>query len=217
MKYPSLENEQLAEFVGILLGDGCLGMYKCKSGNKISIQHRVKISLDSRNEIKYASYIESLIRQLFKIKPQIKIRKNENTLDILIFKKDLLNFLLNEVDLKISPKRNKAKIPSFYLKNKFELFVLKGYFDTDGCIASVNNNGILYPRIEMKICKSPMQRQFIDILRRNNFRFESYKIENENIRIQLNGVKELKKWHNLIGFSNSKNIERCNNFLRKQE
>lgn len=34
MRKPALDNPELAEFVGILLGDGCIGEYECSSGEK---------------------------------------------------------------------------------------------------------------------------------------------------------------------------------------
>ena len=208
MKLPSLRDKRLAEFVGILLGDGSIGIYRCKNGNRTTTQYRVKISLNSKDELIYASFIENLLEKLFGIRPFRSIRKNENTLDLLIFGRTFVNFLMNVIGLSLSPKKDNAIIPKFYMRNKLELSILRGYFDTDGCVAIVNNNGTLYPRLEMKICRSPMQSQFIEILERNNFRFGAYVIDNDNIRVQLNGLKELKKWNELVGFSNSKNSER---------
>lgn len=208
MKFPNFHNKKLAELVGILLGDGSIGIYKCRFRNKTSFQHRIKISLNSKNELEYAGHIENLIESLFDLKLLRRYRTKENTLDLLIFNKYIVNFLIDKLGLFLSPKKGRAKIPKIYLKNSLELLVLKGYFDTDGCLAIVNNNGILYPRLEMKVCKSPMQMQFVDILERNKFRFGFYKIENDNIRIQLNGLNELNKWYNLIGFSNTKILER---------
>jgi len=64
----------------------------------------------------------------------------------------------------------------------------------------------------MKVWTSPMQQQFIDIIRKHNFRFKVYQIGKGEVRIQMNGVNELKKWTNLVGFSNKKNIDRAKKF-----
>ena len=208
MKFPSLCDNKLAEFSGIMLGDGSIGIYECRNGKGKTIQHRVKISLNSNNELEYAEYIGNLIEDLFSLKPLKRFRIKENTLDLLIFRKDVVNFLTTELGLLLSPKMNRAKIPKIYLNNSFELLVLRGYFDTDGCLTIVNNNGILYPRLEMKICTSPMQGQFVEILKRNEFRFGCYKIGNGNVRVQLNGLHELNKWHRLVGFSNNRILKR---------
>ena len=55
------------------------------------------------------------------------------------------------------------------MKNNLALKVLRGYMDTDGCVVIFNNNGTKYPRLEMKVCPSPMQNQFIEILKKHHF------------------------------------------------
>jgi len=45
MIYPSLKDKNLGELLGVLLGDGSIGIYKCRSKNKISYQHRVKMDV----------------------------------------------------------------------------------------------------------------------------------------------------------------------------
>ena len=46
----NLNDEKLAEFVGIVLGDGSIGIYNCFSNGVIKKQHRLKISFDSREK-----------------------------------------------------------------------------------------------------------------------------------------------------------------------
>ncbi len=213
MKHPSTKDKNLAELIGILLGDGSIGIYKCKTKNKISMQHRVKITLNSIDDLDYSIFVSNLIQSLFGVIPLKRIRKNEKSLDLLCFNKDIVRFLIDDIGMALSPKWDRAKIPDFCFENNLELFALRGYFDTDGCVSIVNNNGKLYPRLEMKVCPSPMQQQFIDILRKHNFRFGAYKIGNGKVRIQMNGLGELKKWSRLVGFSNKKNIKRAKRFL----
>ena len=90
---------------------------------------------------------------------------------------------------------------------------LRGYFYTDGCLVTANNNGILYPKLEMKICPSPMQKQFISILNKYSFRLGIYKIGKNKVRIQLNGLTQLEKWNNLVGFSNNKHLAKLERFV----
>ena len=70
MKFPDLEDPRFAEFVGIMLGDGSIGRYKCKFKKGIKIQHQVKITLDSRNK-EYIHYVKNLVKYLFDIEPRI--------------------------------------------------------------------------------------------------------------------------------------------------
>jgi hypothetical protein len=212
LEFPSKENPKLAEFVGILLGDGSIGIYECKSGGRTRIQHKLQISTNSVNDKEYILYLERTIEELFGIKPKKFFRKGENTCDVRLFHRDIIKFVLNDVGMMISPKWKRAKIPEFYLNNELELLVLRGYLDTDGCVTITNNNGILYPQIEMKICPSPMQNQFIDILKRRGFRFQVNDIGKGKVRIRLNGKKQVYKWNKEIGFSNPKHAKKLLNF-----
>lgn len=202
-------NSSMAEFIGIMLGDGslCLREYNKKQNN------RLKISFNSKDDEDYIVYVNSLVFNLFKIKPKVVFRKNENTAEILIFKKKIILFLLREIGLRLSPKRNNAVIPKAFLNNNLDIFVLRGYFDTDGCLATTNNNGAIYPRLEMKVCPSPMQNQFIDILTKYNFKFGVYDIGKGKVRIQLNGKKQLEKWIKIVGFSNTKHKQKIKRVL----
>lgn len=185
MKIPEI-NHELAEFVGILLGDGCI-IFKEKK------HYEVKISLDKIKDKEYVNYVKNLIYNLFQISAKEYPRSFDGTVDIRISNKELVKYLINDLGMKISPKMNNAIIPKNIFQQQFFPDLLRGYFDTDGCMTITNNNGTKYPRIEMKICKSPMQKQFIAMLKSLNFRFGAYNIDNEAIRIQINGKNELKK------------------------
>mgnify|MGYP001582797497 CR=1 FL=1 len=200
------KNYKLAELIGILLGDGCILIKENK-------HYEIKISLDKIKDKDYIPFIKKLIFDLFSIEAKEYYRNYDGCVDIRISGKDFVKYLIDNVGLKSSPKFNRAEIPQQFLIKEYYPALLRGYFDTDGCVAIVNNNGIKYPRIEMKICNSPMQAQYIKILKELNFKFGAYNIGNNAIRIQINGKKELIKWINLVGSSNPRNIERLNKFL----
>jgi len=195
-------DKRLAEFVGILLGDGSLSIYGTKKK-----YYRLKISFNSRDDKEYIFYVKNLIRELFSEEAILKYRENENTADLYLFKREIIRSLV-DIGLVLSPKWNRAIIPECLINSDLDVFVLRGYFDTDGCVAIINNNGIKYPRLEMKVSPSPMQKQFIKILQKYHFHFGVYDIGKGKVRIQMNGIKQLRKWSNLIGFSNKKNMDK---------
>ena len=207
MNRPNLKNPKLAEFIGVLLGDGSIGKYKCKAGERVKTQYRTKVTLSSR-EKEYLNYLDKIFQEIFGIEPIKRQKKNENVIEMLSYRKELFKFLTQEIGLKEAPKWNNAVIPKRYLKNNLEKDVLRGYFDTDGSLVLTDNNGTLYPRLEMKICPSPMQKQLISILERLGFRFGVYKIGKGKVRIQLNGKGQLNKWIKEVGFSNKKHTKK---------
>ena len=117
LKFPSFNDVKFAEFVGILLWDGCIGIYDCHCRSILKKQYQTKITLDSRN-YGYIKYVEDLIVYLFGIAPKTYYKKGEHTADIRIFRKDVLLFLNKEVGLKLSPKWGVAEIPENFMKKE---------------------------------------------------------------------------------------------------
>jgi len=128
---------------------------------------------------------------------------------------DPLQFLLDQ-GMVLAPKWGRAVVPERFMEPPLDKLVIRGYMDTDGCIAVVNNNGIRYPRIEMKICPSPMQKQLIQILEQNGFEPQINRLERGKARVVLAGLRNLWKWNESIGFSNSRNIRVAESFLTKK-
>lgn len=208
MKGPKLGNKLLAEFVGIMLGDGSLAEYECSDGSgNIKVQRVVKVTI-SKDEQDYAGHISGLYQELFGIEPCRHERKNENTLDIRCFRKDLFEFMTEEVGLKTAPKKGRAVIPEKYRGSDLSNYMLGGLFDTDGSLVLTDNNGTLYPRLEIKISECPMQDQVTELLEEKGFRFGSYDCGNGKIRIQMNGKGQLRKWKNEMGFNNQRHLSK---------
>jgi len=197
-----ISKRDLAELIGILLGDGYIDP-KSK---------RIKISFNSKDDKEYIGYVKNILDK-FGINIIFKQRTTENTAELYVFNKKFTKFLTCEVGLEFSPKWNRAKIPIKFLSDKSDLKVLRGYFDTDGCLVRTNNHGNLYPRLEMKISPAPMQNQFINILKKYNFSYGVYQIGRGKVRIQLNGKIQLKKWVDLIGFGNIKHERKSKTFF----
>lgn len=206
---------KLAEFIGIMLGDGSIGIYDTKAGDKIKKHRVVKVTLDSRNK-QYIEYVSNLMEEILEIESRISFKKGQNAVDISTHRKDKLDYVLNKIGLKISPKWNRMEIPKKFMKRKFYPSLLRGLFDTDGSVTIFNNNGTIYPRIEIKICPSPAQNQFIEIIDVLDIKYTVQKLDKNKIRIRVSGVKELKKWFEVVGSSNQDYIKRAQPFLQKK-
>jgi len=117
-------NTKLAEFVGIILGDGTISKYF------------IRISLNSLKETDYANYISKLVNELFGIESSITKEKNKNTLNVKFYSKNLVDFLKNKLNLPLGDKiKNRAKIPQIIFSDKIlMLSCLRGLVDSDGSI-----------------------------------------------------------------------------------
>ncbi|MFH0884084.1 MAG: hypothetical protein V1861_00045 [Candidatus Micrarchaeota archaeon] len=203
---------KFAELIGILLGDGSLGIYSSKPNGITKTQYRIKVTVNSEKDARYSVYISNLFFEVFGANPLIRKRKECRALDICLFGRKHLELLTRE-GLVLAPKWQRAVIPSRFLNPPLDRLVLRGYMDTDGCIAAVDNNGIRYPRIEMKISPSPMQGQLIEILKRNGFRPQINRLERGKVRVALSGMANLAKWSEDIGYSNERNLWVARSFL----
>jgi hypothetical protein len=195
-----------------MLGDGSIGRYECsrrKGGS--SEQFLVKITI-SKHESEYEDYIFYLFEEPFNLEPISYRKKSEKTLDIRCFKPDLFNFMTEKVGLKTAPKKGRAVITERYMVEELRKEVLRGYFDTDGSLVLTDNNDYLYPRLEMKISCSPMQEQFKQLIEKEGFRFGNYELENDKIRIQINGKEKLQKWVEEIEFKNQRHLSKLERF-----
>ena len=208
----NMKEEKIAEFIGIMLGDGCIGIYNCKAGNKLKKQYQLKVTLDSRNK-QYTNYVFNLMKEILGIEPKLSYKKSENTVDIRTFVKEKVLYAIKNLGLRISPKWSNMEIPQKYAKDRLTLSVLRGLFDTDGSVTVFNNNGISYPRLEIRLSPCPAQKQVIDIIKKNGFIFTIQTLDRGKIKIRLSGKKELIKWFKDIGSANNIYLDRAKPFL----
>jgi|SRR3989344_2394461 len=119
-------NENLAEIVGIMLGDGCL--YKEKKRNRYQT-----IICFHKEEKDYQKYVKTLFESYFNHKFYVTEIKCENLLRNTSF---IVGDKLTKVGLSSGNKvSNKAAIPFWITKDEnFLRRTVRGLFDTDGCI-----------------------------------------------------------------------------------
>ncbi len=208
-----MQEEKIAEFVGIMLGDGNFRIYPSRAGNKIKKQHRIKVTLDSRNTL-YRDHVIKIMKEVLNIEPRLYFHKKKNGIDIATFKKDKYYYVLNEIGLKESPKWDHMEVPEKYRRGALGLLVLKGIFDTDGHLSVFNNNGLVYPRIEIRLCPSPAQEQINNILDEFKFQYKIQNLERGKTRIRISGKEQLKKWFELIGSSNPIHNKKAENLIK---
>lgn len=123
------KDEELAELIGIILGDG--NLYKCARTDNL----RVICGLKDTN---YIQHIASLIEKTFVKKPVITKRKNENAAVISIYQCNICDRLNLPAGNKI---RNNVGIPAWIAsKKRYMVKCLKGLFETDGCFVEDEDN-----------------------------------------------------------------------------
>src|SRR3989304_1095872 len=90
---PSKINEEVAEFLGILTGDGCVNKY-VRVSEKKRTDYYVSIAGNSLTDIKYYNnFLIPLINKIFGIELKFYKKKNQNTIELMLRYRDLFHFL----------------------------------------------------------------------------------------------------------------------------
>ena len=218
IKLPSKTTEELAEFIGILTGDGHLA-FRSGKGYK---HYEIRISGHWIDDQRYFNEIvNKIFKNLFNIKLLIKHRKDQGyTLLAYRDSKSIVNFLhkLNNLYLGNKSKKLKKIIPWINLSKKYKSAFLRGLADTDFslCFKRKYKQHHHYPviKIEFKnkflvniVSKILTELGFKYHLKYNNKwydkRIQKYKIFHY---IDINGKNQLKMWIKLIGFNNPKHF-----------
>lgn len=113
----------LAEFMGIIVGDGHLSKYQ------------TGVTTNSKTDKEHALFIQRLIRQLFAVSATVKEKINENAVSVVASSRALVNYL-HSLGMPIGNKiESHITIPKWIMKNTaFQKAFARGLFDTDGCI-----------------------------------------------------------------------------------
>ena len=195
--------KELAELIGIILGDGNLHYFK--KSKKIGT-YMLRIAGDKRNDFNYLTkYVSRLIENLFGIEPKIEMRKTNEML-IIVHSKEIVEFLI-KMGLKTGNKiKNRVTIPSWIFSNdEYLKTCVRGLIDTDGCVYTLKPQYPNLYQISFKNYNSALlkdtRRAFIKL---------GYPISNISINIQiyLSQQKYISKFYKEIGFSNRKHIKR---------
>jgi len=120
IKIPNKYSEDLAEFFGIMLGDGHISHFQ------------VVVSLGSKEE-KYAKYVQLLVKKVFQTDVKISLRSGGYK-DVYLGSVDITSWLLKQ-GLVYNKVKSQVGVPSWILsKDRFMKRFLRGFFDTDGSV-----------------------------------------------------------------------------------
>lgn len=139
-KLPIRFNEKLAEYVGIMLGDGCI------------TPGQFNITLNSVADREYVYFVSQLEKNLFGEEPKLYKRKDSKALVLYYNSRFIIRYLLS-IGLKIGNKvRQQVDVPN-WIKNSlvYRIACVRGLMDTDGGVFlhryKVNGKDYFYKKI----------------------------------------------------------------------
>lgn len=115
---------QLAEFFGLMMGDG-----------GINNPWQANITLNAIKDRKYALYILKLCDALFGIAPAMRKRKEKQALVISLASTTVVDFLVDNGLPRGNKLRSGLRMPGWILaKKSYRVACVRGLMDTDGCL-----------------------------------------------------------------------------------
>lgn len=194
---------QLAELVGIILGDGNIHSYS--KGNKIGT-YMLRIAGDKRLDKEYLiKYVGKMVNNLFGLKPKYDYRKSNEML-LICHSKNLVQFLI-DIGLPSGHKiQNQVGIPTWiFKKNCYLKACIRGLIDTDGCVYALKPNYPHYYQISFKNYNIKLLRDVQKAFKKIGYPISKISC---NKQIYLSQQAYIRKFYKEIGFSNQKHIRR---------
>jgi len=201
IKYPQ-RSAQLAELIGIILGDGGL------PGS-----HQLTITFNNKTDYEYAEYICDILKRLFSVDYYIRKRKDSNGADIVVSSSNLIDFLLKQGLVKGNKVKNQVDIPLWiHEKLEYQIACLRGLMDTDGglYLHTYNSNGRIYKYLKLCLTNRsrPLLHFVLNVLKKLNCK--AYLNGNHVSIYSTSGVK---KYFTEIKTHNPKHIKKFKDYF----
>src|SRR3989338_2416363 len=201
VRFPKASN-LLAEFIGIVMGDGHVGRYQ------------VSICTNSITDIEHATYIYKLAKKLFDVPVSLSKKKESNALSITISSREVSRFLQQQG----IPEGNKIEkgvtIPPWVSRQRdFSYSLMRGLFDSDGCVfvdthrirgKTYKNLGIAFANQELTLLK---------FFYANLCAVGLSPTKTSRFRVFLRRRMDIERYFEIVGTSNSKHLSRYRKFI----
>lgn len=213
--FPPLSMD-LCEFVGAVIGDGCIDGYLTKNGKS---KYHVNITGDAELDLDHLSvHLPSIVRKLFNAGSGVYFRKDCRCIVLNLYNERLFNTLTKRFGFVPGNKTFTVNIPEEITEagGEFLFATIRGIFDTDGCIFLDKRKVYKkpYPRITLQIVSKPLFLQLKKALEKQFSLYTHYSPKRGCYSLEIYGPKQLEKWMQLIGFSNSRHLSKIESLDR---
>ena len=187
--YPN-HSERLAEFVGIMLGDGGI------------TTQQATITLNSDADKKYISFVASLGKKLFGQKPRIGPRRDCRATCLRYSGLKFIDYLTN-IGLKTGNKvEQQVDVPDWIKKSdQYKIACLRGLMDTDGCIAKSTHRRKSGQYVYFNPCFTNASKPLLNFVK-NTLTAMGFHASVTGRHVWLYNTSEVKKYFETIGSSN---------------
>lgn len=187
------QSVQLAEFLGIMLGDG-------------HISHFQTIVTLGTKELAYVQYVQALMQELFKVKATISIKKSGYR-DVYIGS-TLITKWLKEQGLVQNKVAAQVGVPEWIMSDeKYMKAFARGFFDTDGSVYNLRF-GI---QISFTNRSAPLLVALQDMLRKLGYKVS----KTSAYRVYITKREDVRRFFRDVAPANKKHRRRFDKFSRR--
>ncbi len=191
--FPKEMSVELAEEIGVHLGDGCLSYNR----NYFSVK------TNKKEEDYMVDFLFPLYKKLYNL--NLKLMRLPSVVGFEVYSSALFQFKNEVLQIPYGNKVEKIRVPKVILETKnkeiYRSFI-RGVFDTDGCVHLVKSKNN-YPVISFTIRSKKFIEQVKDMLIKLGFIPYA-----SRWAISLNGQVMLEKWIKEIGSNTPKNLRK---------
>jgi DNA-binding transcriptional regulator WhiA len=192
----------LAELLGILMGDGHIGLYQ------------TTMATNSDTDLQHALFVKRLFEQLFAVQSHLNTRRDKKTCEIIVSSKAVCRFLEGQG----IPQGNKIgkgiRIPDWVQETPaYRNALVRGLFDTDGCVYLDTH------RYRQKVYKNlgmAFANQSLPLLQffKETLEFLGlHPTQKTKFRVFLRRKEDIRQYFDLVGSSNEKHIKKVNQYF----
>lgn len=196
IRFPE-KSAQLAEFVGILMGDGGISA------------RQVTVTLHSETDREFALYYSNLCFMLFGLRPSSSKVRKWKAVNLRISSTYLVEFC-QQLGLLVGHKiRQGLDIPSWIKENEhYSRACLRGLVDTDGSVFThryqVGGKLYCYKKLDFCTMSKPLLESAYGIFVANGMR--PYIAQDKKLRLESR--HDMERYFKVIGSSNNKHLKR---------
>lgn len=197
--YAPKKNIELAEYIGIMMGDGGLSKYQAT----VTLHH-----IDDRE---YGAFVVKLIQKLFRVIPATYHDVQGSVISIVVSRVELVR-ILHQLGLPIGNKvAQRFDIPSWIKKKKSYLIAcMRGLFDTDGCVIihryRVKDTLYAYKKLSFCSRSAPLLKSVYGLLAELGMK---PRYTRDGYEVRLESRSDVQKYFKIIGSHNPKHLKKC--------
>ncbi len=195
------KSENLAEFVGIVMGDGSI------------TKKQIIVTLHYKDDEKYSKFVVNLIKKLFNVHVGRYSYIKSSAIKIIISRRELIRFCVERLGLKQGNKvKQQIDMPDWIKRNKqYAIACVRGLVDTDGCVFThrykVNRKWYSYKKFCFTSFSKPLRQSVFDILKDNGLRARLAGKRD----VRIDSKEDMNTYFRLFGFHNPKHLKRYKN------